>query len=146
MSGSSADVKLCGSCHESCLTCKGLLDSDCLICDKSFNRIVMGSHSLCIREPQKTKAIPSEVTSELHWYSQPKKFVLFILVALLVAIYFGVSSCKKKKILRVHDREENNSGKYVYIPIRNENEDILLPKKNIQNEKSYVDESDESEN
>jgi hypothetical protein len=135
---------MCASCHESCLTCKGLLDSDCLICDESYNRIVMGSHSLCIRELKNETTLLDAITSKLHWYSQANKFVMFLLAVLLVTIYFSVSSYKRKKS-RPLDRDKNDSVKY--SPIRNDNEDVLLTRKNqIINKDLYNDESDESEN
>lgn len=140
--------KLCGRCHESCASCNGPADTDCLICERDHNRSVMGSQVVCtpvlINEPTMLDSIKTKLSS----YSRVEMALIgLVIAALLTALSCViVLTCKQKE--HPMERDKLTSGKYSYKPItQDNNEDILLSKlEDIPNEDLYDDESDESDN
>lgn len=117
---SSSPQKLCGSCHDSCSTCKGPLDSDCIRCDENYNRIDSGSSVSC--KPNKSTPIKNSPILKI------------ILVCLLITVTLALITCISIRLLRrkrdsdkasLSERDKNFSGKYSYNQL-SANEEILL--------------------
>lgn len=142
--------KLCGSCHESCTSCNGPLDSDCVICDSDYNQIIIGSQISCSRRVNNaTGSLLSGIKSKLSGYSKPQ----IILICSLMVASLAITSvaicllCRKYDYQHATktDRDKIFSGKYSYGPINQETEEILLSTLPDIPAEALDDDSDESE-
>lgn len=123
--------KLCGSCHESCIRCKGALDSDCVICDADFNQVVIGSGIGCFRKANATTwNIHEPLQHNLSGYSPLEIIVIsFVIVASLVIMCVSINLlCRKHNAenLASSERDKTFSGKYSYNPIVQDSEELML--------------------
>lgn len=156
--------KLCGSCHPSCLKCKGPTENDCLTCETDYNQIIIGSSITC--HPSKiaindSNNLPiSSITNQLKSYSTEKIVLISITIGILlmitcICIYLLCINCNchifssicgervKELMGRVRNLTSSSQEKYSYNIVEME-EDMpltLLPKLNIDDM-----ESDASEN
>lgn len=142
--------KLCGSCHESCTSCNGPLDSDCVICDSDYNQIIIGSQISCSRRVNNaTGSLLSGIKSKLSGYSKPQ----IVLICSLMVASLAITSVAICLLCRKHDyqhatktdRDKIFSGKYSYGPINQETEEILLSTLPDIPAEALDDDSDESE-
>lgn len=154
----SSPQKLCGSCHDSCLKCKGQTEQDCLTCDIDYNQIIIGSSITC----QSTKAAVNDgsksafsITNQLKNYSLEKivlisTFIGILLMTTCICIYLLCIKCdcdifssiceRMKRLMSKASNVTSAQEKYTYNVVEMEDTPLTLPRLDAND-----DDSDASE-
>lgn len=142
-----APQKLCGSCHESCLKCKGPTQHDCLTCDADYNQIIIGSSITCqpVRLPiiDGSKSPLSGITNQLKNYSVERIALISTAISVLlmitcICIYllcikcdFDISAsiCERmKRLMGMASNVATKQEKYSYNVVGMEDTPLTLPR------------------
>jgi hypothetical protein len=148
-SAASTLQKLCGSCHESCLKCKGQTEHDCLTCDADYNQIIIGSSITC--QPMKTaiiddsKSALSGITNQLKNYSLEKIVLISTVIGILlmitcICLYLLCIKCdcdiftsiceRMKRLMSKASNVTQSQEKYTYNVVEMEDTPLTLPRLN----------------
>lgn len=137
--------KLCGSCHVSCLKCKGPTEHDCLTCDSDYNQIIIGSSITC--QPIKSAIIDDSksplngITNQLKNYSLEKIVLISTSIAILlmitcICIYLLCIKCdiftsiceRMKRLMSKASNVSQSQEKYTYNVVGTEDMPLTLPR------------------
>lgn len=152
----SSPQKLCGSCHESCMKCKGPAEQDCLTCETDYNQIIIGSSITChpskIAINDSTKSPLSSITNQLRSYSIEKIVLISSTIGILlmiacICIYLLCIKCNCDIFSSIGERIKqlasnlSTQQKYSYNIVEMEDTPLTLPRLDVHDDDS--DTSDE---
>lgn len=143
--------KLCGSCHESCIKCKGPNEQDCLTCETDYNQIIIGSSITCrpskIAINDSTKS-PS-ITNQLKSYSIEKIVLISCIIGILlmiacICIYLLCIKCncdifssiceRIKQLMSKASNLSSSQEKYSYNIVEMEDTPLTLPRLDVDDD------------
>ncbi len=150
-----AAQKLCGSCHQSCLKCKGPTKDDCIACEFDYNQIIIGSNIMC----QSVK-----VESDKSFLSYLKSYSIqkIALISTAVGIFLMISCilinllCIKfdcdifstfcegiKHFMSTASNNASTQEQYTYNVIEMEDTPLTLPRTTFDGNEDDSDNSDD---
>lgn len=142
-----APQKLCRSCHESCLKCKGPTENDCLACDSDYRQIIIGSSITC--QPSQSaiiddsKSALSGITNQVKNYSIGKIVLISTAIGALlmitcICIYLLCIKCdcdifssiceRMKRLMSKASNATTSQEKYTYNVVEMEDTPLTLPR------------------
>lgn len=146
-----APQKLCGSCHESCLKCKGPMERDCITCETDYNQIIIGSEITCRPTKSATKLPSDGLANQLKSFSIEKIVLISSAIGILVMItciciyllcikcdgHILTSICERwKQVMGKASNLSASQEKYSYNIVEMEDTPLTLPRLDVNDDDS----------